>query len=656
MADILFSSWGGEIVDNRGKDPQDFATAEHLSLPEYFRQDEEVEALIGWYGIAVRSAEVDVVDLCREYMTEVQAKSCGKCFLCRIGTKVIADTLSRMCGGKGRPGDIEIIGRLAASISESSKCNIGQSGPLPLLHALEYFADDFAAAAAGRASTRGTYRSKLTAPCMDACPIHLDIPTYVECIREGKFKESLDIIRERLPIPGVVGRVCVRPCEDHCRRANLDEPISIKFLKRFVADQELAHRREPEYTVEPSPKTGKVAIVGAGPAGVTCAYHLARKGHRVTVYERLPEPGGMAAVGIPDYRLPRGILRGEVEQIQKLGVTINYSTEVGRDITISQMLKDNDAVFIAHGAHMSAAMGVEGEDAGYDGYITGVKYLLDINTGIDPYPAGKKVVVVGGGNVAIDCVRCSFRMNKPDVNLVYRRTEKEMPADKVEIHDAHEEEVNFHFLTQPIRVVAKNNKVIGLECIKMELGEPDESGRRRPQPVEGSEFIIDCDIVVPAIGQTIDLSMLEGVDKVKTTRWHTLVVNEDTKQTENPKIFSGGDCQTAPGALISACAGGRTAALNIDRMINALPLEVAEDQYFDKFFDAVKVYDKAEDVGFVGGRTRYQLAMLPPDSRKLTFDEVEQGFSVQEAMAEADRCLRCYRVATIRVMNSPENG
>lgn len=656
MADILFSSWGGEIVDNRGKDPQDFATAEHLSLPERFRQDEGIEALIGWYGIVVRSAEVDVVDLCRAYMTEVQAHSCGKCFLCRIGTKVIADTLTRMCDGKGRPGDIDILARLAESISESSKCNIGQSGPLPLRHALEYFAVDFAAAAGGRAvARRGTYRSKLTAPCMDACPIHLDIPAYVECIREGKFQESLDIIRERLPLPGVVGRVCVRPCEEHCRRANLDEPIAIKFLKRFVADQERLHRREPEYTVLPSPQTGRVAIVGAGPAGVTCAYHLARRGHQVTIYERLPEPGGMAAVGIPDYRLPRDILRGEVEQIQRLGVTINYGTEVGRDIKLSQLEKDNDAVFIAHGAHMSAAMGVEGEDAGYEGFIPGVKYLLDINSGIDPYPAGKKVVVVGGGNVAIDCVRCSFRMNKPDVNLVYRRTEKEMPADDVEIHDAHEEKVNFHFLTQPIRVLAKNNKVVGLECIRMELGEPDESGRRRPQPVAGSEFIIDCDIVVPAIGQTIDLSLLEGVDKVKTTRWHTLVVNEDTKQTDNPKIFAAGDCQTGPGALITACAGGRTAALNIDRMINGLPLEVTEEQYFDKFFAAVKVYDKTEDIGFVGGRKRYQLKMLPPDTRKFTFDEVEQGFTVPEARAEADRCLRCYRVATIMV-NSPENG
>ena len=650
MAEILFSSWGGEVVDNRGKEPQEYETVSKVSLPEYFQQDEEIKALIGWYGIVLRTSEVNIVDLCRTYMEAIQEKSCGKCFLCRIGTKVISDTLARMRQGKGRQVDLDILARLAESISESSKCNIGQSGPLPLRHALEYFADDFAKAAGGGAVIApGTYRSKLTAPCMDACPIHLDIPTYVECIKEGKFQESLEVIRERLPIPGVVGRVCVRPCEEHCRRMNLDEPISIKFLKRFVADYELAKKKEPHYPVEPAEKTGSVAIVGAGPAGVTCAYHLARRGHQVVIYEKLGEPGGMSAVGIPDYRLPRHILRGEVEQIQKLGVTIHYNTEVGKDIKLSQLEAENDAVFIAHGAHLSSSMRVEGEDAGYQGFITGVKYLLDINSGVDPYPEGKKVVVVGGGNVAIDCVRCSFRVNKPDVNLVYRRTRNEMPADEVEIHDAEEEKVIFHYLTQPIKVIAENGKVVGLQCIKMELGEPDESGRRRPVPVEGSEFIIDCDIVVPAIGQTIDLSLLEGVDGVETTRWNTIVVNEFTKQTENPKIFCAGDCQTSPGALITACAGGRTAAINIDRMINGQPLEATEDDYFDKLFETVKVYDPAEDVGFLGGRARYQLEMLPPDSRKWTFDEVEKGFSPQEAMAEADRCLRCYRVATVAV-------
>ena len=357
----------------------------------------------------------------------------------------------------------------------------------------------------------------------------------------------------------------------------------------------------------------------------------------------------MSAMGIPDYRLPRPILREEVDRIERMGATFNYETMVGKDIKLSQLEADNDAVFIAIGAQMGTTMGVEGEEENYAGYISGVQYLLDINQGRDPYPEGKKVAVIGGGNVAIDCVRCSFRVAKDDVNLIYRRTKNEMPADDVEIHDAEEEKVNFHYLTHPVKILAENGKVVGLRCVKMELGEPDESGRRRPQPIEGSEFVIDCDIVVPAIGQTMDLSLLEGRDDVKVTRWKTIVVDEVTKQSDHPKIFSGGDCETGPGALITACAGGRTAAFNIDKLINGEALDYTDDDYFDKFFSKVKVFDPAEDIGFLGGRERKELEMLDPDTRKFTNDEVEQGFSINDAMAEADRCLRCYRVATVKV-------
>jgi len=330
MSQIIFSSWGSEIVDNREKDAQAFLPVSHIELPEDFKQDIKIKALIGWYGIVLRSADVDILDLCRAYMMAVHEHSCGKCVPCRTGTGIMSDILERLCKGQGCPEDIDTLKGLAEIVSSTSKCSIGQSGPVPILDALKYFADEFDSAATNKDTRQsGSYYSKLTAPCMDACPIHLDIPRYVECIKEAKFEESLDVIRERLPLPGIVGRVCVRPCEEHCRRANIDEPISIKYLKRFVADCELSYHKQPDYQVTPSEKTGKVAIVGAGPAGVTCAYHLAGKGHEVTIYEQLGEPGGMSAVGIPDYRLPRGILRGEVDQIEKMGVTIKYNTSIG---------------------------------------------------------------------------------------------------------------------------------------------------------------------------------------------------------------------------------------------------------------------------------------------------------------------------------------
>jgi formate dehydrogenase beta subunit len=416
-----------------------------------------------------------------------------------------------------------------------------------------------------------------------------------------------------------------------------------------VADHELALHKIPEYTVKPSKKTGKVAIIGAGPAGVTCAFHLAQGGHQVTIYERLGEPGGMSAMGIPDYRLPRHILRGEVEQIQKMGVEIKYNTKIGKDIMLADLIDGHDAVFIGVGAQGSSSMRVKGEDEGYKGFIPGVQYLLDINEGRDPYPEGKRVVVIGGGNVAIDCVRCSFRIGKEDVNLVYRRTRKEMPADEVEIVDAEEEDVQFHFLTTPVRILEENGVVTGLECIRMELGEPDKSGRRRPVPIEGSEFVFDCDTVVPAIGQRTDMSLLDGVEGIETTAWGTIVVDEITKQTSHEKIFSAGDCETGPGALITACAGGKRAAESISCLINGKPIMPDQEEYFDLLFEKVRVFDTDEHMPMLGGQERKHLEMMPPETRKFTFEEVEKGFPNIDAIAEARRCLRCYRIATVAV-------
>jgi formate dehydrogenase beta subunit len=652
MTDIIFSSWGGEIIENRDNDMQDQTSIKQLDLPEYFRQEEKIKALMGWNGIVLRSPEVDIIDLCRDYFEEVLAhsKTCDKCNYCKTGWEEMLEVFEDIANGEATEEDLEFMQSAAEAIVSNAKCSIGKSGPTPLFHALKYFADDFSKALSGEKPVkRGTYYSKLTAPCLDACPIHLDIPKYIELIKDAKFADSLKVIRERLPIAGVVGRVCFRPCEKHCRRGNVDEPISIKALKRFVADHELSEQKAPEFEITSSENSGKIAIVGAGPAGITCAYHLARNGHQVTIYERLDEPGGMSAVGIPDYRLQRHILQGEVEQIQKMGVVINYGQTIGKDLTLSQLENEFDAVFIAIGAQGSTQIGIEGEREDYQGFIPGLTYLREVNAGRDPYPQGKKVVVIGGGNVAIDCVRCALRTSNKDIHLVYRRTRNEMPADDAEINDAEEEQVRFHFLTAPVRILAKDGKVVGLECIKMELGEPDASGRPRPVPIENSQFVFDCDTIVSAIGQQVDLSLLEGMDDIQTTKWNTIVVDEYTKQSNRAKIFFAGDCETGPDALITACAGGRRAAYSIDRFIKNQPLEYDENHHFDKLFETVKVYDPDEEILKVESKPRFKPGMLPPDKRKSTFDEVEQGLSAQEAVAEAERCLRCYQVATIAV-------
>ena len=652
MNNILFSTWGGQVVDNRGKDPEAYDPVDHAELPEYFKKDEKIKALIGWNGIILRSSDVDIIDLSREYLTALHeySKDCGKCNYCKTGFEEMLEVIQDISQGEATEEDMEFLTSATEAVVDSCKCSIGKIGPKPFLEALSYFADDFAQAGSGERSViKGVYHSKQTAPCMDACPIHLDIPRYVEFIKDAKFSESLGVIRQCLPLPGVLGRACFRPCESQCRRANLDEPIGIKGLKRFVSDKVLAIGKEPEFKITPSEKTGRVAVVGAGPAGITCSYHLVLKGHEVTIFESLAEPGGMAAVGIPDYRVPREILKGEVAQIEKMGVKIQYGRSVGGEIKLSQLEEEFDAVFVGIGAQQSIKMGIAGENEGYAGFIPGLEYLASINAGQDPYPEGKKTVVIGGGNVAIDCVRSSLRLNKEDVHLLYRRTHDEMPADEVEIQEAEEEGVTFHFLTAPVRIVAENGKVVGVQCIRMELGEPDESGRPRPVAMEGSEFVFECDIVVPAIGQQVDLSLLEGMEGLEATKRRTISVNEFTKQSSRPKIFFAGDCEIGPDALITACAGGRRAAESIDDMINGRPLEYNNDYYFEKLLRTVKILDPNEKILKVESKARFRQATMDPESRKRSFEEVEKGFSDSEAVAEAERCLKCYQVATIAV-------
>ena len=650
MTDILFSSWGGMITDNRGKPDSERQPVPVLNLPLEFDKERKVKAFIGWDGIVIRDPEVDMVDLIRAYLEAVQKESCGKCTPCRVGTRIMSTILNRMADGRGKNEDLNQLKYLGEMISKSSKCNLGQTGPKPVLDAIDHFEDQFSGAIQlQKKIPRQGYKVKVTAPCESACPSHLPITHYVELIKEGRFEESLALIREATCLPGILGRICVRPCEDNCRRGNVDECISIKWLKRFVADYEIEKRKAPLLKKEGT-RSEKVAVIGAGPAGLSCAFYLALKGYPVTIFERLGEPGGMAAMGIPDYRLPRDTVGYEAELVKRLGVEIRYNTQVGKDITLSQMFEQGyQAIFIGVGAQTNTPMGVDGEDKGYKGFIPGVYYLLEINLGRDPYPEGKRVVVVGGGNVAIDCVRSSFRIGKADVNLVYRRTKKEMPADHVEIHDAEEEGVKFHYLCNPVRIIEKEGKVVGMECIRMELGEPDESGRRRPVPIKGSEFFIEADIAIPAIGQAIDLSFLEEKDGVKTTKRSTIAIQEGTFLTSRPGIFSAGDCVTGPDVLVRAAGHGKRAAEKIDLFLRGMEVKESEEERLEGLVEKIKVYNKNEKIGISGGQKRATLNMLPPDSRKWIFDEVEEGFSIPVAQKEAERCLRCVRIGLFAV-------
>jgi heterodisulfide reductase subunit A len=404
--------------------------------------------------------------------------------------------------------------------------------------------------------------------CQRSCPINLDIRSYVGQIADGDHLKSLATIRDRLPLPGCIGRVCPHPCETACNRQYLDEPISICFLKRFVADVELREGITPTYETPEKKYPEKIAIVGAGPAGLTCAYDLARLGYqKVKIFETLPVPGGYLWVGIPEYRLPKKILQREVDLITAMGVEIQYNTRIGKDIPFETLKKDFDAVFIGAGCHQGLKLRVPGEDD-FEGIVDCVTFLREQALGIRKEGKGK-LIVIGGGNAAIDSARVGWRMGYDEVYILYRRTKKEMPANPWEIDAAEHEGVILQYLAAPVEIVGQNGKVTGMKCIKMELGEPDASGRRRPVPVEGSEYVIDANTIVPAISQGADLKFLPESLGIKISRWNTLDVDEWTGETNIPGVFAGGDVVSGPDIAIRAVAGGKRAAVGIHEYLRS---------------------------------------------------------------------------------------
>ena len=402
--------------------------------------------------------------------------------------------------------------------------------------------------------------------CQATCPANLDIRSYVGLIADGKYAESLAKIRESLPFALSIGRVCPHPCETACNRGYVDEPISICTLKRFVADWELYHNVKAPVEVPDEFHKEKVAIIGAGPAGLTCAYYLAKAGYHSVCFEALPEPGGMFRVGIPEYRLPTPTLMHEINWILAHGVELRCNVRVGRDISFEELQRGYDAVFIGIGAHTGMKLGIKGEDL--EGVVDGVDFLREVNLG-RKWPAKGKVIVLGGGNVAMDAARVSWREGFEEVHVLYRRTKKEMPASPWEIDAAEHEGVKFQYLVAPIEVIGENGKMTGLKCLRMELGEPDASGRRRPVPIEGSEFVIEAETLIPAIGQRPVLDCIPENGGFNITRWNTFAVDQKTFMTNIHGVFSAGDVETGPDIAIRACASGRKAAAGIVKYLEA---------------------------------------------------------------------------------------
>ncbi len=483
-------------------------------------------------------------------------------------------------------------------------------------------------------------------PCQLACPAGVDIQGYVALAALGKFTDALRLIKETNPLPAICGRVCTRPCEvKGCRRGLLDQAVGIDYIKRYVADLDLG-KAEP-FRPEVAPPNGKrVAVVGAGPAGLACSYFLAVQGYQVHMFEAMPEAGGMLRYGIPEYRLPKEVLDLEVNQILDLGVKLSTNVALGKDFTVASLKQDGfHAVFLGLGAWESSAMRVKDEDA--PGVLSGIKFLENFGLRKKIEIHGK-VMVVGGGNTAIDCARTALRLGADEVKILYRRTRAEMPANAMEIEEAEREGVKLEFLVAPTRVVLKDGRLGGLECLRMELGEPDASGRRSPKPIRGSEFEVPCDFAIAAIGQATTVAgLLDGKvpnflpfgETLNLTRWQTIQVAEKTFETTVEGVFSGGDVVTGAATAVEAISAGRKAAHAIDRYITTGKAEPEPFEFVSRKDLFAKV--RPEDLKSTDKLLHRPMPIIPPEERKGSFAEVELGYSTDDVARESVRCLEC---------------
>jgi heterodisulfide reductase subunit A-like polyferredoxin len=572
----------------------------------------------------------------------------GDCATCIISPKLVecmrdhnidAYTMADVVGLEGEAGNFKATVRQRRRYVDIDKCTA--CGDCAAVCPIE-ISSSFDAGIATRKAIDRLYAQaapnaffiskKERAPCSAGCPIDQSVQAYVALIAAGRFKEAADVIRRENPLPAVCGRVCFHPCEAECNRSAIDSPVSIRALKRFAIAQ------DPEPGVpEAAPATGKsVAIIGSGPAGLAAAQQLALLGHQARVYEALPVLGGMLAVGIPDYRLPPAVLEEDIDAIRSLGVTFETNCAVGRDAPAERIVEESDAVFLATGAHNSRRLEIPGEDC--EGVVHGVDFLRRRELG-EAVELGRRVVIIGGGNTAIDAARTAARLDADDVTLVYRRTRQEMPAHPLEIDAALAEGVEIHYLAAPVRVITEAGRLTAVECIRMELGEPDDSGRRRPMPIAGSEFVVAADTLIPAVSQFADQRMAEAFG-LETSRWETIESDEVTMATSREGIFAGGDVAIGPASVIDAIDHGKRAAAAIDNYLCDRPLseglarrEKRPNPLSEEELEACR--RRTERTARVEPET------LPTDQRLADFREVEQVYTPEQARAEAARCLNC---------------
>ena len=602
---------------------------EHLNVPVDYESLAELGAIMGSGGLIVMDDKTCMVDVARYFLDFVQEESCGKCVPGRVGTRRMLEILERICQGHGQMEDINRLIDLGNQIKDTALCGLGQTAPNPVLSTIKHFREEYVAHIRDGKCPAGVCPALVDAPCRNACPAGVDVPGFVSLVSEKRYSDALRVHRHRNPLAAVCASVCYHPCENFCRRADLDAPVAIRAVKRFMVEQEDA----PEFLDIRQNETNakrKIAIIGAGPAGLSCAFFLARLGYRPEIMDAGPVAGGMLAQTIPAYRLPREALIKEVRMIESMGVQIRTGMTLGRDFSLQELRRTGyQAVALALGAPLGLPLGLAGESD--DGVMDGIAFLRQYSMGGPALPA-RSVLVIGGGNVAVDTARTAVRLGAQRVTILYRRTREQMPAYEDETRAAEKEGVRLEFLVAPFEIAQNRKGVRVLRCNRMQLGPFDRTGRRRPLASEDPPCEFAADLVVGAIGQQPDLKTIEGIGLgLVDGRW--IRVDPQTAQTTVEWIFGAGDAVTGPASVVEAIAGGERAAVGIDRFLTG-----EEHAFWRKPLIVNTAFDPGADPS---PHTRTRVRTIPMSRRKTGFEEVEQPLVERAALREAGRCLHC---------------